>query len=190
AGALRRLGREEAAGEIVSAMKAAGYDVRESDPCEEKQAFGVADSAAAPIVGRLQAMWESMRGPVLEVFPAVPGLPKDREGYLRFIDEIYQADAYHSLSIEGYRVTPELIERVRAGDWDPEDHDADRLSRDALAARGYWQAFQRVKASVAEIIAGGNAGALVRSAHREWYRELFQPCVAAGLIPASALAGY
>jgi hypothetical protein len=59
-----------------------------------------------------------------------------------------------------------------------------------LAARCYWQAFQRVKGSVAEIIAGGNAGALVRSAHREWYRELFQPCVAAGLIPVSALAGY
>ena len=29
-------------------------------------------------------------------------------------------DAYHSLSIEGYRVTQELIEQVQAGDWDPE----------------------------------------------------------------------
>lgn len=26
--------------------------------------------------------------------------------------------------------------------------------------------------------------------HRVWYRELFQPCVAAGLIPPEALAGY
>ncbi len=47
-----------------------------------------------------------------------------------------------------------------------------------------------MKDSVSEIIAGGNPGALVRAAHREWYRELFEPCVAAGLIPASALAGY
>jgi Fic family protein len=31
---------------------------------------------------------------------------------------------------------------------------------------------------------------LVRSAHRQWYRELFQPSVAAGLIPTTALAGY
>jgi Fic family protein len=30
----------------------------------------------------------------------------------------------------------------------------------------------------------------VRSAHRDWYREMFQPCVAAGLIEAQALAGY
>ena len=59
-----------------------------------------------------------------------------------------------------------------------------------MAARGYWQAFQAVKASVAGIIGGANSGALVRTAHRDWYRELFQPCVAAGLLPASALAGY
>jgi len=41
-----------------------------------------------------------------------------------------------------------LIERVRAGNWDPDHHDADRQSRDALAARGYWQAFQIVTANV------------------------------------------
>ena len=29
-----------------------------------------------------------------------------------------------------------------------------------------------------------------RAAHKDWYRELFQPCVAAGLIYAGALAGY
>lgn len=52
------------------------------------------------------------------------------------------------------------------------------------------RAFQRVRETVERIIADGEAGALVRGAHREWYRELFQPCVAAGLIPAAALAGY
>lgn len=29
-----------------------------------------------------------------------------------------------------------------------------------------------------------------RASHLDWYRELFQPCVAAGVIPAAALAGY
>ena len=48
----------------------------------------------------------------MEGFPQPPGLPKDTKAYLHFVDEIYQSDAYHSLSIEGYRVTPELIERV------------------------------------------------------------------------------
>ena len=72
----------------------------------------------------------------------------------------------------------------------PESNEVDRQSSDALAARGYWQVFQLVKGSVQQIIAGANPGTLVRSAHRDWYRELFQPSVAAGIIPASALAGY
>src|SRR5208282_3411790 len=94
------------------------------------------------------------------------------------------------LSIEGYSVTPELIGRVRQGSWNPQASEEDRKSRDALAARGYWQAFQQVKKTVASIIGGAAAGDLVRDAHRDWYRELFQPSVAAGLLRPGALAGY
>jgi fido (protein-threonine AMPylation protein) len=190
AGAFRRIGRPQIADEIVKTMKSAGYDVREADPFAPEKTFAALPVTAAPIVGRMQAMWESMREAVAETLPKAPGLPKDKKAYLRFVDDIYKSDAYHSLSIEGYSVTPALIERVREGGWDPDHHDDDRKSRDALAARGYWQAFQTVKGTVAEIIAGGNAGALARTAHKDWYRELFQPCVAAGVIPAGALAGY
>ena len=56
--------------------------------------------------------------------------------------------------------------------------------------RVYWQAFQLVKESVSEIISGAKPGTLVRTAHRDWYRELFRPCVVAGLIKPAALAGY
>ena len=136
-------------------MKSAGYDVRESNPFEAGQIFGTLRRPRAPIVGRVEMLWESMRGAVVETFPKEPGLPKDRDAYLRFVDGIYQSDAYHSLSIEGYSVTPEVIERVRQGDWDPEHHEDDRKSRDALAARGYWQAFQLVKGSVGESDRGG-----------------------------------
>jgi len=190
AGAFRATGRPKLGDEIVSTMKSADYDVRESNPFEAAQTFAASSRAASPIIGRVQMMWESMRGAVIKNFPAPPGPPKDKDAYLHFIDEIYQSDAYHSLSIEGYSVTPALIDRVRGGDWDAERHEGDRKSRDALAARGYWQAFQKVKATVAEVIAGANAGAVVRTAHKDWYRELFQPCVAAGLIETGALAGY
>ena len=189
-GAFRRVGRTDIAEEIRAAMTGAGYSVRESDPFVPGQEFGELTPAAPPIVGRIQSMWKSMRATVLSAFPLPPGLPADRVAYLHFVDEIYQSDAYHSLSIEGYRVTPDLIDRVRLGNWRPESNEADQKSRDALAARGYWQAFQLVKRSVEKIIAGANPGALVRDAHREWYRELFQPSVAAGLIPSTALAGY
>ena len=190
AGALRRIGRPELADEIIKAMKAAGYDARESDPFEPAQTFNVLPPAASPIVARIQAMWKSMRDVVGPNFPEAPGLPEDKGRYLESVDDIYKSDAYHSLSIEGYSVTPALLERVQQGNWDPAHHEEDRKNRDALAARGYWQAFQKVKEAIADIIAGANPGARARASHMDWYRELFQPFVAAGVIPAPALAGY
>ena len=190
AGALRQIGRPEFADEIVKAMRAAGYDTRESDPFQPAQVVAALTPAVPPIVGRMQAMWKSMRDVVAQSFPKAPGLPGDRGAYLEFVDDIYKSDAYHSLSIEGYSVTPALIERVQQRDWHPDNDDGDRKNRDALAARGYWQAFQKVKEAVADIIAGASPGARARASHMDWYRELFQPCVAAGIVPAAALAGY
>lgn len=171
-------------------MKGTGYDVREADPFTAQERVPPIAAGAPPIVGRLQEIWENMRQAVIETFPAAPGLPEDRDAYLKFVDDIYQSDAYHSLSIEGYSVTPDLIDRVRQGNWNPVVNEEDRKNRDALAARGYWQAFQQVKESVTSIIGGAPAGALVRESHRGRYRELFQPSVAAGILRAGALAGY
>ncbi len=190
AGAFRQTGRPELADEIVGAMKSASYDVRESNPFEAGQTLATPRRAAAPIVGRVEMMWEWMRGAVVETFRKAPGLPKDGEAYLRRVDEIYKSDAYHSLSIEGYSVTPEMIEKVRQGGWDPEHDQEDRKNRNALAARGYWQAFQVVKEAVGKVLGGENPGALARTAHKDWYRELFQPSVGAGLIQPGSLAGY
>jgi fido (protein-threonine AMPylation protein) len=190
AGAFRHSSRSELADEILATMKSAGYDVRETDPFAPQKVLAALPTTAPPIVGRVRAMWESMRGRVLETFPEAPGIPQHKEKYLQSVDDIYRNDAYHSLSIEGYTVSAALIEQVRAGNWNPGHHDTDKQSRDALAARGYWQAFQSVKGNVAEIISGGNPGSLVRNSHRGWYRELFQPCVAAGMIAPAALAGY
>ena len=74
-GAFRHIDRADVADEIFSTMKAAGYDVRESDPFTPQHTFGAAASTTAPIVGRLQALWEVFRSPVLEIFPYAPGLP-------------------------------------------------------------------------------------------------------------------
>ena len=188
--AFRQTGRPEVADEILRAMKGAGYDVRESSPLEAGQIFRKESRPAAAIVSRVEMLWQSMRGKVIASFPKSPGLPTDKEAYLRFVDEIYRTDAYHSLSIEGYSVTPALVERVRHGDWDPQHDVGDRRNRDALAARGYWQAFQLVKKEIEKVIAGENPAALARAAHNDWYRELFQPCVTAGLLEPGSLAGY
>ena len=43
--------------------------------------------------------------------------------------DVYVTDAYHSLSIEGYRVSAELIERVRNRSWTPDNNEDDRQER-------------------------------------------------------------
>lgn len=189
AGALRRARRASLADDILTSMRQAGYTPRETDPFTPER--DVADfSAYSPVIARIRALWAEHRDTVLSLAPAAPGLPGDKAAYLKAVDEIYESDAYHSLSIEGYTVTLELIERVRSGVWNPETSESDRKNRDALAARGYWQAFQRVKASVEQILDKRPAGALVRREMRSWYAEMFQPSVVAGIMPATALAGY
>jgi hypothetical protein len=99
-------------------------------------------------------------------------------------------DTAHSLSIEGYRVSPALIEQVRSGDGNPVGDKRDREQRNALAARGYWLAYQAVHRSLGKLLRGENPGAAAYGDHGAWYRELFAPSVTAGLLRPADLAGY
>jgi hypothetical protein len=190
AGAFRNIGRDEIADNILASMRAAGFTVNETDPFEDKPTILFSARETSPYVNRLRMMWEKMREPIVKVFPAPPGIKASAASYLKRVDAIYVTDAYHSLSIEGYRVSTELIERVRAGSWNPDSFKADRDQRNAMAARGYWQAFRLVKRSVEKVLTGKNPGAVANKEHSAWYRELFAPSVTAGIIKPADLAGY
>ncbi|MFP4465101.1 MAG: Fic family protein, partial [Alphaproteobacteria bacterium] len=190
AGAFRNIGRQRIADEIVKTMSAAGYDVRENDPFANTPAFILPARETSPYVNRIKLLWQTMRTPVMDHFPEAPGLPRAVKRYMKHVDDVYVTDAYHSLSIEGYRVTPELIERVREGNWNPDNNEQDREHKNALAARGYWQAFQAVHNSVERILSKENPGHIADEDHGAWYRELFAPSVTAGILRPSDLAGY
>ncbi len=190
AGAFRSIGSDKIADEILSAMKAASHDVRENNPFEQTIVVANAGRVTSPHVHRIRLKWESMREDVIELFPRAQPIANNIEAYLKQIDDIYVTDAYHSLSIEGYRVSRELIEKVRSGTWNPEDDDQDRALKDALAARGYWEAFQRVKESVRMVLEGTEASEVAEHDLSDWYRNLFAPSVTAGILKASQLAGY
>lgn len=190
AGAYRNLGQGKIANELLKAMRSAGYDVRETDPFEGITPIHLNAREKSPYVNRIRLMWHEMRKDIIDIFPASNGLPSDIDGYLARMEELYTTDAYHSLSIEKYRVTPELIERVRSGVWNGIENESDRQQKDAMAARGYWQAFKGVKLSIERILSGENAGTVVDDQHGDWYRELFAPSVVVGLLKPSDLAGY
>ncbi|MEX2352871.1 MAG: Fic family protein [Gammaproteobacteria bacterium] len=190
AGAFRNIGRDRIADDILKSMKSAGYNVRESDPFAEQYPALLTDKAQSPHINRMQLMWQDMRKDVINEFVITSEPGKDIDKYLRIVDENYVTDAYHSLSIEGYRVSRELIEHVRSGDWNPDNNEADREQRDALAARGYYEAFQIVKSSVRKVLEGQNPGDVADIDHGDWYRALFSPGVQAGILKPADLAGY
>lgn len=190
AGAFRNIGREKIADDIVSAMKRAGYDVRETDPFDHPAPFTISQREPSPYVTRLRLMWHDMRETIIPHFPKATTQEIDVKSYLKHVDDVYVTDAYHSLSIEGYRVSAELIERVRSGNWNPDNSNEDREHINALAARGYHDAFQSVRQSVERVLGGDNAGNVADNAHAEWYRALWGPSVQAGIITAADLAGY
>ena len=189
AGAFRNVGHIAAADEIINTMKSLGYDIREEDPFIDRSTINYS-RVTSPYVMRLKLMWNKMRDTVVANFPETKHIHTDTDACLRDIDIQYKLDAYHSLSIEGYKVTDELIEKVKSGNWKPDKDVSDAEQRNAMAARGYWQAFQAVKESVRKILNGDNAGGVTDNDHRIWYRELFAPSVAVGLLKASDLAGY
>jgi hypothetical protein len=190
AGAFRNIGRDKLADEIVKTMQKADYNVREIDPFEDKPPVELSIRDKSPYVNRIRLMWHHMRNVVIDHFPSAPGIPSNKENYLKAVKEIYVTDAYHSLSIERYRVSVALIERVRSGEWDPTENEADKKQRDAMAARGYWLATQQVGESLKRILENENSGQVLDDDHGDWYRELFAPSVTSGILKASDLAGY
>lgn len=189
-GAFRNNGQEKIAEEILQTMKSASYDIRELDLFESILPIKLSARQKSPYVNRIKLLWHEMREVVIKVFPKAPGIPSDTKAYIQKVEEIYLTDAYHSLSIEKYNVTPELIERVRIGAWNFQENEEDRKQRDAMAARGYWQAFQRVEQSIERILQGENPGKVADTDFGGWYRELFAPSVTAGLLKPMDLAGF
>jgi hypothetical protein len=192
AGAFCLLGRDDFSIRIVDTMKRADYDVRvDRDPFTGSVPISLKDvRPVTPVVTRIRLMWAQMRDDVIACFPAAPPLAFEAAAFLKDVDDAYVSDAYHSLSIEGYQVSEELIERVRRGDFKPETTTSDKDQRNAMAAKGYWQAFQAVRTVVASILSGEAPAMLAEREHQNWYQIMFEPSVRAGILKPSFLIGY
>jgi hypothetical protein len=207
AGALRFCGRGDDADRLLKTMRDALFDLRESNPFAIAAPALARPPACSAHAQRVLSMWADWRGPVIAAFPPAGSVASSAGMLLQAVDERYASDAYNSLSIEGYQVSDALIERVARRGWNPDDDPADRRDRDALAARGYFDAFQRVRESIAHIVRGrspsagvggttrrptlaGRCAQVLRREHHDWYAALFGPGVHAGILEAHQLAGY
>ena len=190
AGAFRNIGRMDIATDIIDTFKSLDYQISEIDPFESVSPVLSSNRYESAYASRIRLIWQDMRQDILDIMPPEPGLDSYHDEYLDRVDEIFIDDAYNSLSIEGYLVTTVLIEKIRHGQWDPDRNKSDREQRNALAAKGYWEAFKAVKESIDSVLNGNNPGTIVKRDHSRWYRELFSPSVTAGIIKPADLAGY
>lgn len=191
AGAYEALDDSQKTNQIVQDMEAAGYTIKPVNPfLNYEPTLGGIDRLLSPHAGRIKVLWQTMRSVVLENFPKAPGIHENPKTSMRLINEIYSQDAYHSLSIEGYQVTEELIHKISKGDWDPAKYEKDRDQWNALAAKGYHTAFQKILGSVDKVLHHINSGDVLEKDLQSWYRELFSPFVKAGYFEASQLAGF
>ncbi len=191
AGAFRAIGEPDKADQIIKDMQAAGHAVVETNPFEGHVPVLGQAKLVSPYAGRIEAMWKKMRSIVIETFPAPKRIKSSEEKkVVRVLKELYTQDAYHSLSIEGYEVTEELIHKIADGNWNPDGDPKDQEELNAMAVKGYHDAFQIVLRSVSKVILGKDPGSVFESDLQNWYRALFSPLVQINMLKASDLAGY
>ena len=191
AGALRSIGRGEMADSLLGTMRQIGYEVTEDNPFEEN--IHLPETSVSPYATRICLMWGKMRQTVISLKEStgIRSSEVNLADVLANMDATYIKDSYNSLSIEGYKVTEELLERVRSGEWDPKKDARDKEQKDALAARGYYQAYQTLRTAIADTItSGADAAMMYVKGHQAWHFQLFEPCIRAGIIKASDLIGY
>lgn len=192
AGAYIEIGNSSASLTIIKDMKLAGYSVKPVNPFIKFVPSIGSGRFSSPSVPRIISMWNNFRDDVIRLFPGpfIDIRSIDTGSIISRIREKINEDAYHSLSIEGFRVTDDLIKRVRSGDWDPDKENSDSNLRDALAAKGYSLSCDSVLTSIVAALNGKDSGSTFRDSLSDWYRELFMPMVQAGIIKASDLVGY
>jgi fido (protein-threonine AMPylation protein) len=189
-GAYKHLDERNKAEQIEGDLTLAGYVLKEINPFEKYEPILGREKITSPYAGRIRIMWNSMRQVVEDTCSTPPGLTGDKQQTIKVIQETYKQDAYHSLSIEGYQVTEELISKIESGEWDPENIEADKKQTDAMAAKGYHNAFKAVIQSVIKILEKNDAGTVLSNDLQSWYRQLFAPLLTANLLPPEKVAGY
>jgi len=192
-GALIFFGRDEDA-EILKSLYDAtfGGSLNSLNPFDKNTIRFLSSNKPKSVTSlKLEAMWNSYRDKVYYIgikIKRVNFVPEQIESMLELVK---QEDMYHSLSIEGYKITDELIKNVIECNWNPDLDDKDRKTKDALAAKGYADAFNEIKSDLKnEVLSHKYENKFVEKLYPKWFIKLFGPSVQTGLLKASDLVGY
>ena len=192
-GAYEHLGREKDAETIRDTYTSlVGIKIIPFNPFHAtKPIFDRALLERSPYAARVEELWKKYSIQIDKLNKNSEAKEINIEMLLSQLDEKYTQDAYHSLSIEGYRVTTELIDKIKNGHWNPTENEEDKETRDALAAKGYFEAFEELKLNIKEYLnSNDKIENHISDLQSKLYRKLFFPSVQANIIKASDLIGY
>jgi Fic family protein len=168
----------------------AGWKIKKENPFSSNAPLIRHHQMPSPYVARIFSLWNEYREKVIPYFPLTSKGAINHKNYLAQLQDLYDKDAYNSLSIEGYVVNDSLIEKVKNTAWNPDTNPRDLEEKNALAARGYFEAFEEVKQSIEQIFQGINPGEIIEKDLKKWYQKLFSPMVRASLLRPEDLLGY
>jgi|GEM_PF-1460604 len=191
-GLLEELGREIIARRIKDAMENAGFKIADS----ERTALVMKPKAKEPATSYfIRGKWNSFSELLKAKAATMEFTPQGIQDVVNKAQKEKIQDAYHSLSIEKYIVSEEMIESIASGQWDPETQ---KDAINAMAAKGYIDAFNFVLREALRDEALWQSGntptediseillALVLGIKR----RLFAPMAEAGLLSPSDLESY
>lgn len=190
-GAYRQIGDQSFADGIQKQLDGLPIKVVVTNsPFDQNPIYHLSARNRHALYSRIKLLWSKHRNKVLVYKPKVDVIDVAQDHYLAAIESLKIEDAYHSLSIERYRVTPELIQKIAEGQWNS-DSPEDRQHIAAMAAKGYLLAFSLVKGDAGQAYAHKRSAAdLFADHHQAWFRQLFAPSVDAGILKPSDLIGY
>lgn len=192
-GALIFLKRDEEA-EILKSLydSTFGISLNSTNPFNQDAIRFLSSNKPKSITSlKLEAMWNNYRDIVYNIGQEIQRVNFDSMQIESMLENVKQEDMYHSLSIEGYKITDELIKKVVKGNWNPQFDNEDKKTKDALAAKGYVDTFNEIKNDLKEeVLQQKYSIDFVRKLHSKWFVKLFGPSVQSGLLKASDLVGY
>ncbi len=192
-GAYAYLGRERDAQNIRETYSSLiGITVSPFNPfATKKPIFSSTQLVRSPYASRVEELWKKYAMTIAKSHKELKPKNIDTKVILAELEEKYTEDAYHSLSIEGYRVSTELIDKIKNGKWNPIQNKEDRETRDALAAKGYYEAFETLKSTILSSIESGEKIVnIMPELQSKLYRKMFLPSVQANILKADDLIGY
>lgn len=190
---LFEIGRVPDAEELVRAFRSSGIALQAEQGADvnTREKLPPRPLLSSKYKARVDALWQKMAEQSRTIAKST-SLPRIRfeANSITSLRTIYGHDSYNSLSIEGYEVSPELIERIESGNFDPKTNPTDRITRDTMAAKGYQLAFAAVEGDLKQLLAGASPARVIERSFPEWRRLLFSPSVDAGLLSPLELIGF